>query len=76
MLRDANAPGQVKFMKSFMKKLPDFDWSQLGQATADYAVELRQEMVDEDAAKEAELAKKRAEEEARARESQDPPADQ
>ena len=63
-------------MKSFIKKLPDFDWSQLGQATADYAEELRQEMAEEEAAREAEAAKKRAEEEARVHESRDPPSDQ
>ena len=76
ILREANAAGQVKFMKSFMRKVPGFDWSQLGQATTDYAEELKQEMAEEDAAKEAEAAKKRAEEEARFHESQDPPADQ
>lgn len=76
MVRDANAAGQIRFMKSFMRKVPGFDWTQLGQATADYAEELRQEMAEEDAAKEAEAAKKLAEEGARAQGNQDPPADQ
>lgn len=70
LLREAKIEGQVSFMKGFMRKLPNFDWSQLGQALADYAEELRQEMDEEEA------AQKRAEEEARAQRAQDPPADQ
>lgn len=41
--------GQVKYMKTFMKKLPDFDWGLLGTATKAYADELRAEIEEEEA---------------------------
>ena len=51
-------------MKAFMKKIPGFDWGQLGEATKVYAEDLRQELEEEEA-KEAEAEALRiAEEEA------------
>lgn len=43
--------GQVKFMKSFIRKLPDFDWNLLGAATAGYAEDLKMQMAKEAARK-------------------------
>ena len=51
--KDGEATGQVTFMKAFMKKIPGFDWGQLGEATKVYAEDLRQELEEEEA-KEAE----------------------
>ena len=50
LVAEATVEGQVTFMKSFMRQLPDFDWGQLGPDTRDYAEELRLEM-EADAAK-------------------------
>lgn len=74
MLREAKVSGQVSFMKGFMRVFPDFDWSQMGEATARYAADLRAEMEEDEAAR-------RAEEEVANRgeagnqDGQNPPAD-
>lgn len=79
MLREAKYSGQISFMKGFLRVFPDFDWSQMGEATARYAAELKAEMEEEDAAKRAEReAAKRAEdgdEAARTQGDPDPSAD-
>lgn len=55
-IQDAEARGSVNFMKSFMEHIPDFDWSQMGAPTAEFAAQLKKEMEEEAAA-----AAKRAE---------------
>ena len=63
--KDGEANGHVTFMKAFMKKVPNFDWGQLGEVTKVYAKGLRCELEEEET-KEAEDAEalKVAEEEA------------
>ncbi|KAK1399117.1 hypothetical protein POM88_008980 [Heracleum sosnowskyi] len=41
------AQGKMKFMRTFIKKLPDFDWDQLGPGNADFAKLLKDEMEEE-----------------------------
>ncbi|KAK1384678.1 hypothetical protein POM88_022413 [Heracleum sosnowskyi] len=41
------AQGKMKFMRSFIKKLPDFDWDQLGPGNADFTKLLKDEMEEE-----------------------------
>ena len=60
-LKDAEVLGQVKYMKVFMKKVPNFDWAILGEATKSYAAGLRKEM-EEEAARRAADARRLAEE--------------
>lgn len=57
--------GQVKFMKSFIRKLPTFDWNLLGAATAGYAEDLKAEMAEEAAKRAQEAEEARLAEETR-----------
>lgn len=53
---DIEVAAQADFMKSFIRKIPNFDWSQLGPGNAEYAADLCKEIEEEDAKEAARLA--------------------
>lgn len=41
------AQGKIKFMKGFIKKIPDFDWDHLGPGNKEFAEHLKEEITEE-----------------------------